>query len=100
VIHKNTHEPLISEEEAQQILEMLATTSKRRKRNGNNYTYMLSGILFAPKGEAWWGDCGYYRLGKTVRVAAHNVDKAILENVREYATSPAVAEALQSTTRK
>lgn len=94
VIHKNTHEPLISEEEAQQILEMLATTSKRRKRNGNNYTYMLSGILFAPKGEAWWGDCGYYRLGKTVRVAAHNVDKAILENVREYATSPAVAEAV------
>ncbi len=94
VIHKNTHEALISDEDAETILKTLESATKRRNRNGKTQVYLLSGLLVSPDGTPWWGVSGYYRLGKGPRIAAHNVDTAVLKNLREYATSDKVAKAV------
>lgn len=87
IIQRNTHEALISDEEAQAILDQV----DKRKHSGGRpaqHIYLLSGILYSPDGEKWHGVSGAYRLGKGVRISAQQVDKAVLGKLRAYLSSP------------
>jgi DNA invertase Pin-like site-specific DNA recombinase/flagellar biosynthesis chaperone FliJ len=87
IIQRKTHEALISDEEAQAILDQV----DKRKHSGGRpaqHIYLLSGILYSPDGEKWHGVSGAYRLGKGVRISAQQVDKAVLGKLRAYLSSP------------
>lgn len=80
VIQKNTHDALISDAEAETILEALEV--KKMRHGAAKHTYLLSGILFSPSGQAWVGDSGTYRLGKGVRIKAESVEEAIVSKIK------------------
>jgi site-specific DNA recombinase len=80
VVKRDTHEPLISDDEAEAILAGLEV----RKRSGGkpaNRTYLLSSILFDSSGKPWNGDSGAYRLGRGVRISAKSIESAVLDRV-------------------
>lgn len=81
VIQKATHDPLISEAEAETILAALEV----KKRGGGapaRRTYLLTGLLVSPDGQAWSGDSGTYRLGKGGRIQADAVEKAVIDQIK------------------
>ena len=94
VIQQNTHEPLISQAEADKILAQLEVSSKT-KAKAAKHSYLLAGLLYSPEGERWHGDgAGNYRLGKGRRILAENVDKVIFNQVIADLESDAMIEAL------
>ncbi|MCK7495745.1 MAG: recombinase family protein [Comamonadaceae bacterium] len=93
VIQKETHEALISEDEAELILAAIA----ERKRSGGKparRVYLLAGLLMAPDGSPWNGDGGAYRLGKGVRIQADSVERAIVARVVDDLQSEPMAAAI------
>ncbi len=82
LIQYDTHESLISTEDAETIL---ATLEKGRPRSRRRpAAYLLSGLLQAPNGEAWHGSGdGSYRLGKGRRVSRGELETAIVDRVLE-----------------
>ena len=92
VINKNTHEPLISDEEAEKILSMVGdghVQNRVAKR-----TYLFTGLLKSPDGENWKGDGGDYRLGKGKRIKSSILETAILKQVVEDLNSDNIADTL------
>lgn len=99
VIQKNTHDPIISDEEANAILAHIEV----RKRGGGKpakRVYLLSGLLFSPDGAPWSGDSGAYRLGKGARVQADAVDQAVHQAVLSVLESDDLAESIALHYRK
>jgi len=90
VIQKNTHEPLITDAEAEAIL---AIAPKMRTGKAGSRVYILSGLLFW-EGATWQGDGGSYRLGRGRRIAAAQVEQAIVRHVLESLSSDEMAEAV------
>jgi site-specific DNA recombinase len=98
VIQHNTHEPLISMEEAEAILEQVEA---RKMTRSKVTTCLLSGILVSPSGQKWHsGGDGTYRLGKGKRVSAEAVDRAVLVCVEEAILSDEFARAVLEHYRK
>ncbi|OQY72481.1 MAG: hypothetical protein B6D47_04830 [Rhodocyclaceae bacterium UTPRO2] len=93
VIQPGTHEPLISVDEANAILDALETRRGKRARPAP-YCYLFAGMLVSPAGEQWHGDSGYYRLGKGSRILAENVERAIVGRVMEDMQGEAMAAAV------
>ena len=93
VIQKGTHEPLISDSEAESIL---ATLDVRKRSGGQpeKRVYLLAGLLVSPDGKAWQGDSGAYRLGKGIRVQAESVDAAVRDAVISALGSDDLAESI------
>ena len=87
IIQKNTHEPLISDEQAEFILNKL--NAKSAKRNTPS-TYLLTGILTSPENQPWHGDGTgtYYRLGKGKKVRCDDLDKMVLTKISNDLSSP------------
>lgn len=78
VINKNTHEALISEEEAEKILAAVGETSTRQRKASR--TYLFSGIMKDQDGNTWNGDGAYYRLkGNGRRILAESVEKPAIK---------------------
>lgn len=77
VIQRDTHEPLITDDEAETILK--AVESRKLTKVRETTGYMLTGLLVSPDGERWWAaGSGNYRLGKGKRIKAAEVDEAVL----------------------
>ena len=102
VITRDTHTPLISEDEAETILTRLA--DKRQERTSKrSHNYLLTGLLFTEDGTMWSGDWDYrsdvpmYRLGKGKRVRAHVVDQAVLSCIEADLKNETVAQRLMHT---
>ncbi len=99
VIQRDTHEALISDEEAEALIAKLESSPVRNNRR-SSATYLLTGLLRSPGGAPWYGDKGgkYYR-GSTGRcLSAEQVDRAIVGKVMADLTSREfVAEALRVT---
>lgn len=92
VINKNTHEPLITEDEAEKILSLVGdghVQNRVAKR-----TYLFTGMLKSPEGENWKGDGGDYRLGKGKRIKSQILETAIIKQVVEDLHSDEVADKL------
>ncbi len=76
VIKENTHEPMITNEEAEQLLNHRATVRKSRKRRSVNH-YLLSGLVQCHCGANMDGDSGFYRCH--VRCGNRGIKKETLE---------------------
>ncbi len=96
-ICKDTHEALISTEEAEAILARLEKRANN-KVSQRGHSYLLTGLLQAPDGERWHGDwkngVGYYRLGKGQRVLATALDQAVMDAISSQMMSEKVVNQL------
>ncbi len=93
VIAENTHEALITTEEAELILTQLEQSSNSRSRR-TPASYLLSGILKTPKGDPWHGDGGerYATKAKSTvakrKVSQRRLEQAVLDQVMKDLLSP------------
>ncbi len=77
VINYDTHEPLISTDEAEQLVGKLDAGRPTAYRTKSDY--LLSGLLKTPDGKAWHADGeGFYRVGKGRRVRRDLVERAVM----------------------
>jgi site-specific DNA recombinase len=77
---RDTHPPLITEADAEQILTRLERRAQVRTKGAD---YLLSGILVAPGGRRWHGDgAAGYRCGSR-RVSAAALERAVLGRLAE-----------------
>ena len=92
MIQHDTHEALISTEDAEAILARLE--KGRPARYAMPAEYLLSGLLVTPSGRAWHGNGdGHYRHGKGKRVRQDNLEQAIVAQVaRDLMSDSFVAE--------
>jgi site-specific DNA recombinase len=103
VVQRNTHPALITDEEAEAILVQQERALQGRRARAS--PLLLTGLLEAPDGTAWWADGeGNYRLGKGKRIGSARLDGFVLDLVREHLLSDEAVEhvrqAMNSWTRK
>lgn len=99
VIQRNTHEALITDDEAEALIHALEHSSKASSRR-TRADYLLSGVLRTPDGQAWHGDGeGFYRVGKGRRIKAEKVDQAVLEQIAEHLQDSAFISAYTKAAR-
>lgn len=100
VIQRATHDPLITDEEAEAILAQLERQRATHTRVDAQH-YLLTGLLVTPGGQAWAGDSGdAYRVGKGRRIAARRVDDAVLAQVFDDLDTEATAERIVAAMRE
>ncbi len=93
VIAENTHEALVTTEEAEVILTQLEQSSNSSSRR-TPASYLLTGILKTPKGDPWHGNGGkrYATPAKSTtgnrKVCQHRLEKAVLAQVMKDLLSP------------
>lgn len=94
VIQRDTHPALITEEQAEALL-ALADSRRMAKPMMRADSALLTGLLKAPDGKAWWSDGpGAYRYGKAKRVSRPQLDRAVIEAVFEHLQGPVFVRAL------
>lgn len=94
VIQRNTHEPLITDDEAEAILAAVESRKLTRAKPSAG-TYLLPGLLVTPDGKRWHVDGeGFYRVGKGRRIKAAEVDRAVLDVVARDIAGDAFADAV------
>ena len=97
VMQRNTHQALITDAEAEAILQRLE--SGRTKTYKTRAKHLLTGLLASADGSAWHGNGEYYRTGKK-SVKSARVDGAVLRQVAKDLRSEAFAKALIKSARK
>lgn len=97
LITRNTHEPLISDDEAERILAGLERYKEIQTRKAT-HEYLLTGLLVTPSGDQWHGDEGNcYRVGKGRRVSSARLDKTVMDRVKaDLTTDVAIQRVTQS----
>ena len=88
-INKNTHDAIISEEEAEIILRQL-DMSKLSSPRRTPAKYLLTGILQDSDGRAWFGDQRkYYRSrdGRGIRIRCERFDNAFMKKLQKDLSS-------------
>ncbi len=99
IVQYDTHEALISTEEAEAILARLEAGRPATRRR--SATYLLSGLLRSPTGNPWHGSGdGAYRIGKGRRVDRAALEQAVVERVVEDLHSDAFVEQLVAEARR
>ncbi len=78
VIHRNTHEAMITDDEAARISEIQKRHQRSRARTTKS-GYLLANVLKCTCGANYQGDSGYYRCGK--RCGAKGIKKETIEQV-------------------
>lgn len=105
VIQRNTHEALITDDEAESILTQLDNSSHGKSRR-SPANYLLTGLLKTPTGTPWYGNgrCGLYRIrlpsggSKTVQQTA--LEEAVLAKVALDMKSKAFVDQLTLETKR
>ena len=93
VIAENTHEALVTTEEAEAILTQLEESSNSRSRR-TPASYLLTGILKTPSGDPWHGDGGHRYAAKSKssarnrKVSQQHLEKAVIDQVMNDLLSP------------
>ena len=99
VVQRRTHEALISDSEAETLIQKLQSSPVRNNRR-SSATYLLTGLLRTADRLPWYGDQGgkYYRASNGRCLQTDQVDRAIVGKVMTDLTSPEfVTEALRAT---
>ena len=99
IIQRDTHDALISEEEAEIVMSGLKHTRKVGGRPARR-VYLFAGLLFSPTGDKWHGDSNTYRLGKGVMIAAENLERAMLAEIMARLQSGDMSESIAAHYRK
>ena len=89
VIQRNTHEAMITEDEAEQILKEREVSRASRKRRRIS-TYLLAGIFKCGCGANMSGDSGYYRCQKRCGnkgIKKETIEEAIISTLFEQLLS-------------
>lgn len=96
-IRRDTHPALISDEQANAILEQLARRAPKRTQ-ASRHDYLLSGLLRTPDGRVWHGErdeySEFYRHGKARRILARRVDHTVVATLTEDLAGGRLAQAL------
>ncbi|MCX8016498.1 MAG: recombinase family protein, partial [Rhodocyclaceae bacterium] len=90
IVQRNTHEALITDDEAEAILAAVSANKRKAGKKGSR-VYLLSGILVAPDGAMWHGESGFYRIKRGPRISAEAVERGIVQRVIERFTSDEMA---------
>jgi site-specific DNA recombinase len=91
MIQRNTHPPLITDDQAETLLAQLEERRWTRTRE-SDHSYLLTGFLKTPDGQPWAGEwdtkmkAGLYRAGKGRRISCRRVDEAVLDQLRQDLT--------------
>ena len=96
VIQRDTHEALITDAEAEQILARLTRKKTMRARSDD---YLLSGILRTSAGRPWHGNVGFYRTGAK-SISAPTLERIVVARIAEDLTSEHFIKALAGAARK
>ena len=97
LMQRNTHQALITDAEAEAILQRLE--AGRTKTYKTRATHLLTGLLSNAEGQPWHGNGEYYRMGKK-SVKSMRVDGAVLRQITDDLKSDAFAKALIKSARK
>ncbi len=85
IIHRDTHEPMISDEE-QEAIEQQGRVYSNAKTRTRNSDYLLAGLIKCSCGANYQGDSGYYRCGKrcgTKGVRKENIEQLVVDKIME-----------------
>lgn len=94
VIQRDTHEPFITDDEAEAILAAVESRKQTRDKPAAG-AYLLTGLLLTPDGRKWHVDGeGFYRAGRGKRIKATEVDSAVLDVVARDIAGEAFAQSL------
>jgi site-specific DNA recombinase len=100
---EQTHEALITREEAEAILVRLETSPLGARvsegRRGVSAP-LLTGYLVAPDGRRWTADRKYYRLGNDRYVRQASLDESVLAQIEQHLRSPESIRALVRAAQK
>ena len=97
LMQRNTHQALITDAEAEAILQRLE--AGRTKTYKTRATHLLTGLLSNAEGQPWHGNGEYYRMGKK-SVKSIRVDGAVLRQITGDLKSSSFAKALIKSARK
>lgn len=106
-IQHNTHDPVITHDQAEALITRLETSSHAQAvsdgRTGNS-RYLLTGLLVSPTGGKWWANARtYYRHvapdGTSKHVRIEHVDSAVLEKISRDMQSDEFIDALVDSAR-
>jgi hypothetical protein len=75
IIQRNTHQALVEDAKAEEILAQL--NRGRQKSYRTKAGHLLTGILVTPEGGAWHGNGDFYRTGKR-NIKADRIDTTVL----------------------
>lgn len=102
VIQKATHPALISEADAEAVLQHLTSQNRTKRVHANDY--LLSGMLFTPDGQAWRASpvdgVRYYRAGKAKRVRADDLERQVVTHALGELRTPAFLAGLLTEARR
>lgn len=99
MIQRDTHPPLISDEQAEALLAQLEQRRCVRVRD-SEHSYLLTGFLRTPDGQPWTGEwdgkmrAGLYRAGKGRRISCRRLDATVLDQLRQDLTGDAAVDHL------
>lgn len=94
VIQRDTHEPLITDAEAETILAAVESRKLTRAKPAAG-AHLLTGLLVTPDGAKWHVDGeGAYRAGRGKRIKAAEVDRVIADLVARDIAGDAFAQAV------
>lgn len=101
-MHRDTHEAMIMEEEAETLLERRTRDAQTRRRYRHN-TYLLSGLLRCGCGAALDGEGGYYRChdrwgGRSIK--QESIEQAVLKVLGEELLTPHALQTLKAEVEK
>lgn len=81
VVQYDTHERLISTDEAEALLSLLENSSRSQSRKTSS-EYLLTGLLFNEDGKPYHGCDGiYYRVGKGKRLKKDELESLIIKRI-------------------
>jgi DNA invertase Pin-like site-specific DNA recombinase len=93
-VKRDTHERLITDDQAQLLLEQLARRTRKRSQKAK-HDYLLAGLLTTPAGTAWHGvDRDFYRHAKGRRILARRVDRTVVNCLTDDLAGGRLARAL------
>lgn len=80
IVQRDTHPPLITNEEAEVILARLEGKKADRATRARISDYLFAGLIKSPDGRAWYGNSGNYRIGST-NIRSNLLEEALLAQV-------------------
>jgi DNA invertase Pin-like site-specific DNA recombinase len=80
IIQRDTHQALITNDNAEAILTRLEGKKAERDTRARISDYLLAGLVQTPDGRAWHGNSGNYRVG-TTNIRSTMLEEAVVQQV-------------------